>query len=310
MALTGHTGCGAPNAENAVMSSGALFHDAFYKFVRIAEVDAVADVVRELGASLTGSVLVASEGINATVAGSLAALDAFRVALADDARLAGIFEGIDFKRSPCITPPFQRLKVHSRAEILALGLPPDTAQVDAIGHIGRQVSPERWRELLDDPNVVVIDNRNHFEVRLGRFRNAVDPLVRNFRDFPAYIEAQLPLWQAQGKQVAMYCTGGIRCEKASAWLQQRGVEVLQLEGGILNYFAHMPDAELDWAGECFVFDNRIALDTRLHETATTAAQVYADDPQESWRLQRALRLEASAEADDGSPEGDATPAPR
>jgi len=292
------------------MSCGALFHDAFYKFARIADVDAVAGVVRELGASLTGSVLVASEGINATVAGSLEALDAFRVALATDARLASAFGEIDFKRSPCITPPFQRLKVHSRPEILALGLPADAAEVDAVGHIGRQVSPERWRELLDDPNVVVIDNRNHFEVRLGRFRNAVDPLVRNFRDFPAYIEAQLPLWQAQGKQVAMYCTGGIRCEKTSAWLEQRGVEVLQLEGGILNYFARMPDAELDWAGECFVFDNRIALDTRLRETATTAAQVYADDQHESWRLQRALRLEASAEADDGSPEGDAAPTPR
>lgn len=292
------------------MSCGPLFHDAFYKFARIADVDAVAGVVRELGASLTGSVLVASEGINATVAGSLEALDAFRVALATDARLAGAFGEIDFKRSPCITPPFQRLKVHSRPEILALGLPADAAEVDAVGHIGRQVSPERWRELLDDPKVVVIDNRNHFEVRLGRFRNAVDPLVRNFRDFPAYIEAQLPLWQAQGKQVAMYCTGGIRCEKTSAWLQQRGVEVLQLEGGILNYFARMPDAELDWAGECFVFDNRIALDTRLQETATTAAQVYADDPQESWRLQRALRLEASAESDDGSPESDTAPAPR
>ncbi len=291
------------------MSCGPLFHDAFYKFARIADVDAVAGVVRELGVSLTGSVLVASEGINATVAGSLEALDAFRVALATDARLAGAFGEIDFKRSPCITPPFQRLKVHSRPEILALGLPADAAEVDAVGHIGRQVSPERWRELLDDPKVVVIDNRNHFEVRLGRFRNAVDPLVRNFRDFPAYIEAQLPLWQAQGKQVAMYCTGGIRCEKTSAWLQQRGVEVLQLEGGILNYFARMPDAELDWAGECFVFDNRIALNTRLQETATTAAQVYADDPQESWRLQRALRLEASAESDDGSPEGDTAPAP-
>ena len=291
------------------MSCGPLFHDAFYKFARIADVDAVAGVVRELGVSLTGSVLVASEGINATVAGSLEALDAFRVALATDARLAGAFGEIDFKRSPCITPPFQRLKVHSRPEILALGLPADAAEVDAVGHIGRQVSPERWRELLDDPKVVVIDNRNHFEVRLGRFRNAVDPLVRNFRDFPAYIEAQLPLWQAEGKQVAMYCTGGIRCEKTSAWLQQRGVEVLQLEGGILNYFARMPDAELDWAGECFVFDNRIALNTRLQETATTAAQVYADDPQESWRLQRALRLEASAESDDGSPEGDTAPAP-
>ena len=278
------------------MSCGVWFHDAFYKFARIADVDAVAGVVRELGASLTGSVLVASEGINATVAGSLEALDAFRVALATDARLAGAFGEIDFKRSPCLTPPFQRLKVHSRPEILALGLPADAAEVDAVGHIGRQVSPERWRELLDDPGVVVIDNRNHFEVRLGRFRNAVDPLVRNFRDFPAYIEAQLPLWRAEGKQVAMYCTGGIRCEKTSAWLQQRGVEVLQLEGGILNYFARMPDAELDWAGECFVFDNRIALDTRLRETGTTAAQVYANDPEEAWRLERALRLEAAADA--------------
>ena len=305
----GHVSCDAPNAENAAMSSGTLFHDAFYKFVRLADVDAVAGVVRELGASLTGSVLVASEGINATVAGSLEALDAFRVALATDARLADVFEGIEFKRSACITPPFQRLKVHSRAEILALGLPSDAVQVDAVSHIGRQVSPERWRELLDDPNMVVIDNRNHFEVRLGRFRNAVDPLVRNFRDFPAYIEAQLPLWQAEGKQLAMYCTGGIRCEKTSAWLEQRGVEVLQLEGGILNYFARMPDAELDWAGECFVFDNRIALDTRLREAATTAAQVYADDAQESWRLQRALRLKGSAEADDGSPGGDAAPTP-
>ena len=298
---------GVPNAENPAMSSGALFHDAFYKFVRIADVDAVAGVVRELGASLTGSVLVAGEGINATVAGSLAALDAFRVALASDARLAGVFAGIDFKRSPCLTPPFQRLKVHSRPEILALGLPADAAPVNAVGHTGRQVSPERWRELLDDPGVVVLDNRNHFEVRLGRFRNAVDPLVRNFRDFPAYIEAQLPVWQAEGKQVAMYCTGGIRCEKTSAWLQQRGVEVLQLEGGILNYFARMPDAELDWAGECFVFDNRIALDTRLRETGTTAAQVYADDPEEAWRLERALRLEAAAAAH-GSVAEDDTPA--
>lgn len=291
------------------MSSRPLFHDAFYKFARIADVDAVAGVVRKLGASLTGSVLVASEGINATVAGSLEALDAFRVALATDARLAGAFGEIDFKRSPCITPPFQRLKVHSRPEILALGLPANAAEVNAIGHIGRQVRPERWRELLDDPKVVVIDNRNHFEVRLGRFRNAVDPLVRNFRDFPAYIEAQLPLWRAEGKQVAMYCTGGIRCEKTSAWLQQRGVGVLQLEGGILNYFARMPDAELDWAGECFVFDNRIALDTRLCETATTAAQVYANDPEEAWRLERALRLEAAADVDGTAAPNDAPATP-
>ena len=292
------------------MSPSAIFHDSFYKFAHVTDVEGMAAVLRELTASLTGSLLVAREGLNGTVAGTVDALDAFQAALASDPRLAGCFTGIEFKRSPCATPPFQRMKVHSRPEILPLGLPAGSAEINAVGHIGRQVTPERWRELLDDPNVVVIDNRNHFEVRLGRFRNAVDPLVRNFRDFPAYIEAQLPLWQAEGKQVAMYCTGGIRCEKTSAWLHQRGVEVLQLEGGILNYFARMPDAELDWAGECFVFDNRIALDTRLQETATTAEQVYADDPQESWRLQRALRLEASAEADEGSPEGEAAQAPQ
>jgi UPF0176 protein len=160
------------------------------------------------------------------------------------------------------------------------------------------VSPQRWRELLDDPDTVVIDNRNSFEYRLGRFRNAVDPGVANFRDFPRYVKAHAPQWQAEGKTVAMYCTGGIRCEKTSAWLQERGVAVLQLEGGILNYFAQMPDAERDWDGECFVFDNRIALDTQLRETGTTAEQVYAGDPDEAWRLRRAQRLAGATAPDD------------
>ena len=281
------------------MPAADLLHDAFYKFVDIADVDGTAATLRELTAALTGVLLVACEGLNGTLAGTAAALDAFRAALVDDPRLGGRFTGIAFKRSPCVTPPFQRMKVHSRPEILPLGLPPGHRSVNAVGHTGRQVSPAQWRALLDDPNVVVIDNRNHFEVRLGRFRNAVDPLVRNFRDFPAYIEAHLPTWQAEGKQVAMYCTGGIRCEKTSAWLHQRGVPVLQLEGGVLNYFATMPDAERDWAGECFVFDNRIALDTRLRETGTTAEQIYAGDPDEAWRLRRAQQLAGSTEADEG-----------
>ena len=286
------------------MPSSDILHDAFYKFIDIADVEGTASTLRELTAELTGSVLVAAEGINGTLAGSAAALDAFRVALASDPRLEGRFSGIAFKRSPCVSPPFQRMKVHSRSEMLPLGVD----GVNAVGHIGHQVTPQQWRALLDDPNVVVIDNRNHFEVRLGRFRNAVDPMVRNFRDFPAYIEAQLPTWQAEGKQVAMYCTGGIRCEKTSAWLHQRGVPVLQLEGGILNYFAQMPDAERDWDGECFVFDNRIALDTRLRETGTTAEQVYADDPDEAWRLRRARQLAGAVEADEDS-SGTSTPSP-
>ncbi|MDO9316363.1 MAG: hypothetical protein Q7T97_17655 [Burkholderiaceae bacterium] len=280
------------------MPASDILHDSFYKFADITDVDSTAATLRELTAALTGVLLVAHEGLNGTLAGTAAALDAFRVALADDPRLGGRFTGIAFKRSPCVTAPFQRMKVHSRPEILPLGLPSGHSGVNAVGHVGLQVTPKQWRELLDDPNVVVVDNRNHFEVRLGRFRNAVDPLVRNFRDFPAYIEAQLPTWQAEGKQIAMYCTGGIRCEKTSAWLHERGVTVLQLEGGILNYFAEMPDAERDWDGECFVFDNRIALDTRLHETGTTAEQVYAGDPDEAWRLRRAQQLAGSAEPDE------------
>ena len=275
------------------MDTEPVFHDAFYRFVSIADVDGTAATLRELTTALTGVLLVAGEGINGTLAGTAAALDAFHGALATDPRLEGCFRGITFKRSPCVTPPFQRMKVHSRPEILPLGV----AGVNAVGHVGQQVAPAQWRALLDDPNVVVIDNRNHFEVRLGRFRNAVDPQVHNFRDFPAYIETQLPVWQAEGKQVAMYCTGGIRCEKTSAWLHERGVPVLQLEGGILNYFAQMPDAERDWSGECFVFDNRIALDTQLRETGTTAEEVYVNAPDEAWRLRRAQQLAAAARRD-------------
>lgn len=288
------------------MDTEPVFHDAFYRFVSITDVDDTAATLRELTTALTGVLLVASEGLNGTLAGTAAALDAFHEALATDPRLASRFSGIPIKRTACLTPPFQRMKVHSRPEILPLGV----AGVNAVGHVGQQVAPAQWRALLDDPNVVVIDNRNHFEVRLGRFRNAVDPQVHNFRDFPAYIESQLPIWQAEGKQVAMYCTGGIRCEKTSAWLHERGVPVLQLEGGILNYFAQMPDAERDWRGECFVFDNRIALDTRLRETGTTAEQVYAGDPDEAWRLRRAQQLAGSTTHGEAAvPAPGATPLP-
>ena len=143
---------------------------------------------------------------------------------------------------------------------------------------------------LQRPDVVLLDNRNSFEFRLGRFRGAVDPRVANFRDFPAYVLAHAPAWAAAGQRVAMYCTGGIRCEKTSAWMRGLGIPVWQLEGGILNYFEQMPDADRDWDGECFVFDNRVALDTRLQETATRLEDVYTGSPDGAWRLARALRL--------------------
>jgi UPF0176 protein len=154
-------------------------------------------------------------------------------------------------------------------------------------------------QLIKDPDVVLLDNRNSFEFRLGHFAGAVDPGVANFRDFPAYVQAHAAQWQAQGQRVAMYCTGGIRCEKTSAWMQGMGLPVYQLDGGILNYFQQMPDAQQDWHGECFVFDNRVALDTRLNETATTLEDVYQATPDGAWRLARARRLAQAAHAPGG-----------
>lgn len=276
-------------------SSAVLLHTAFYKFVALEAPEDVAAVCRELTADLTGSILLAHEGINGMIAGTPEQVDAFEHALVNGARLAGKFAGIVFKRSPCRTIPFRKMKVHVKREIVPLG----KDGVDAT-QTGINVPPEQWRALIDEPDVVLLDNRNSFEYRLGRFRNAIDPKVANFRDFPRYVEEHLDEWKRDGKRVAMYCTGGIRCEKTSAWMRDMGVPVYQLEGGILNYFQQMPDADRDWEGECFVFDNRIALDTHLQETDTTLEQVYtgppdgeSDQPDDRWRLERARRLDES-----------------
>jgi UPF0176 protein len=270
----------------------ALTHSSFYKFVPLADPDAVVDVLRELVAPLTGSILVAEEGISGALAAPLALLQVFEHAVQHDPRLQGAFSGMVFKHSACTTKPFWKVRVHRKKEIVALG-------VDGVTGVTREptdrthVSPQQWRELIARDDVVVIDNRNHFEYRLGRFKNAIDPKVDNFRDFPSYLQAQAPQWKREGKRVAMYCTGGIRCEKTSAWMQNDlGLEVFQLDGGIVSYFQALPDADRDWEGECFVFDNRVAIDTRLRETPTTAQQVYNDAPDEAWRLVRAQRLDS------------------
>lgn len=269
-----------------------LFHIAFYKFVELPDPDNVVSQLRYLTQDLLGSILVAHEGINGVLAGTVKALNEFETAIRTDGLLEGKFSDIVFKRSECKTMPFARIKVHKKSEIVALGLPSEIS-VDAICQSGTQVSPQDWRKLIAEDNVVVIDNRNSFEYRLGRFKSAIDPKVSNFRDFPKFIEDNAGEWRRKGTKVAMYCTGGIRCEKTAPWMQELGLDVYQLEGGILNYFQAVSDAEKDWDGECFVFDNRIALDTKLHETSTTLEQVYTGDPAEEWRLQRAKRLHSA-----------------
>ena len=270
------------------LPASTLIHSAFYRFVPVAAPEALAASLRALTTELLGSILVAQEGINGMVAGAPAALAAFEAVITDASYFDGMLRGMDFKHSGCSSAPFARMKVHHREQIVALGVP--TSVLADGGTSGINVTPRQWRELLDDPDVVVIDNRNSFEFRLGRFRSAIDPQVGNFREFSEYVRQHVPGWQAAGKRVAMYCTGGIRCEKTSASMRDAGIELYQLEGGILNYFQAMPDAQRDWEGECFVFDNRIALDTRLQETATTAEDVYVT-PADAWRLARARRLD-------------------
>lgn len=281
----------------------SLFHIAFYKFVHLPQPEPVAQRLRELAQDLLGSILIAHEGVNGMLAGTNAQLDAFQAAVQagsdTDAVLAGAFAGMVFKRTGCTTAPFKRLKVHVKREIVPLGID----GVDAPGRMDEvhacDVPPRQWRELIKRDDVVLLDNRNSFEWRLGRFEGAIDPGVVNFRDFPAYVKAHAQTWKAQGKTVAMYCTGGIRCEKSSLWMQDMGLKVAQLEGGILNYLREMPDASKDWLGECFVFDNRVALDSQLRETATSVDDVYtsqdltdaAQAEDARWRLARAKQLD-------------------
>jgi UPF0176 protein len=281
----------------------APLHTAFYKFTPLSHPEQVAALLRELVSQqrvdgLTGTVLVATEGINGMLAGTPEAVNRIEEALLQDPAFAGAFTGMVFKRSACTTRPFGKMKVHVKKEIVPLGID----GVDA-RRTGINVSPQDWRELIKEPDLVLLDNRNSFEYRLGHFEGAIDPQVANFRGFPAYVRARAPEWKAQGKRVAMYCTGGVRCEKTSAWMLDMDLFVYQLEGGILNYFQQMPDAERDWRGECFVFDNRVALDTRLQETARTLEDVYRDEPDGAWRLERARRL---AEASRDKPEKSVT----
>jgi UPF0176 protein len=285
----------APACENrALMSGSPLLHSAFYRFVALADPAAAAAALRALARGLTGSIVVAGEGINGTVAGDAGAVAAFEAALRRADVLGGALRDMPFRHSACTTPPFGRLKVGVRPEIVAPGLPDAPRTLGPPDeHDASHLSPAAWRALLARDDVVLLDNRNHFEVRLGRFRGALDPRVHNFRDFAAWVLARAPAWREAGRPVAMYCTGGIRCDRTAPWLRSLGLEVWQLDGGILNFFERMPDAERDWQGECFVFDNRVALDTQLRETPTDADQVFdPGHPDEAWRLLRARRLAA------------------
>ncbi len=225
---------------------------ALYQFAKLPDCRALRAQVLEFceAHALKGTILLAEEGINGTVAGSRADIDALLAFLHADARLATL----EHKESMTEEMPFYRMKVRLKKEIVTLGVP----GIDPNEKVGTYVVPEDWNALISDPDVLVVDTRNDYECDIGTFRGAVDPKTATFRDFPAYVRQNLD--PKKHKKVAMFCTGGIRCEKATTFMLEQGFEnVYHLQGGILKYLEKIPAAQSLWEGECFVFDQRVAV---------------------------------------------------
>ncbi len=232
---------------------------SFYRFLDLSAPEAFkADLQDQCdGRDLLGTVLVANEGFNGSMTGATAAI--LKVFAWIEATLQ-LEEAIEARWNEVSEAPFRRMRVRLKSEIVTLGRP------DILPHrkTGNYVSGERWNELIADPDVAVIDTRNHYEIEVGTFPRAVDPQIDNFRQFPAFAEKLAET--SKDRPLAMFCTGGIRCEKASALMLELGFnEVYHLQGGILKYLEDMPAQDNRWDGECFVFDTRVAVDRDLAE---------------------------------------------
>ena len=235
---------------------------AFYQFTALPHFRKLREPLRAICADLKlkGSVLLADEGINGTLAGSAEAVAALVAELQSGALFGGRLDNLELKFSRASAMPFQRLKIRLKKEIVTLG----DSGADPTRQVGIYVDPADWNELIAAPDTLLIDTRNAFEVAMGTFAGAVNPGIKSFGQFREFAGRRLD--PAKHRKVAMFCTGGIRCEKASAYLLSRGfAQVYHLKGGILKYLEGVPEAESRWRGECFVFDDRVALGHGLRE---------------------------------------------
>ncbi|WP_398324726.1 rhodanese-related sulfurtransferase [Vulcanococcus sp.] len=233
---------------------------AFYGFTAMAELPALQVELRALAeaGAVRGTILLAEEGVNGTISGPEASVQAV---LAKLRQLPGLAQ-LEAKFSAAPEQAFHRLKVRLKREIVTMGCP----TVKPAEQVGTYVPPQQWDALIRDPDVLLVDTRNAYEVAVGTFEGAIDPGTESFREFPAWVERELrPLVeQRQPKAIAMFCTGGIRCEKSTAYLLQQGFEnVHHLQGGILRYLEEMPEQGTSWQGECFVFDQRVSVNHQL-----------------------------------------------
>lgn len=246
--------CGQPPSTAASPMSFVVA--ALYHFARLDDAAALRAPLLErcLQLGLRGTLLLATEGINGTIAGTREGIDTVLAELRSDARLAKL----EHKESLAEQLPFQRMKVKFKPEIVTMGVP-DT---DPTRVVGSYLDAEQWNALISTPGVRVVDTRNQFEVDIGSFVGAVSPRTNSFREFPAFVEAELA--QDKTTPVAMFCTGGIRCEKATSYLRAQGFEnVFHLRGGILKYLETVNPQHSLWQGECFVFDERVSVDAQL-----------------------------------------------
>ncbi len=243
---------------SSMPTSTAVKVAALYRFCRLPHYRDLRAPLAEFccGRGIKGTLLVAPEGINGTVAATAEAIDA----LMDRLRSIPEFADIDAKFSTASAMPFHRMKVRLKREIVTMGVD----DVDPLASVGAYVEPEDWNALIADPGTVVIDTRNDYEVGLGSFAGAVDPATRSFRDFPEWLDRNRE--KLAGKRLAMFCTGGIRCEKATAYAKAQGFDdVHHLRGGILKYLETVPAHDSLWRGECFVFDERVSVGHGLVE---------------------------------------------
>ena len=232
---------------------------AMYKFVALENYEAMRQpLLAQMEAlGIKGTLLLASEGINGTVSGPREGIDGLLAYLNNDARI----NPISFKESLHDEQPFYRTKVKLKKEIVTMGV----EGINPRHTVGTYVKPKDWNALISDPDVLVIDTRNDYEIEIGTFKHAVDPKTKTFREFPDYVKDNMD--PQQHKKVAMFCTGGIRCEKSTAYLKEQGFdEVYHLEGGILQYLQDVPKEESLWEGDCFVFDNRVAVNHDLEKS--------------------------------------------
>lgn len=235
---------------------------ALYKFVSLPDFHEIREPLLDfcLAHQIKGTLLLAREGINGTVAGSRENIHALLDYLKNGEIFAGRFSDLEYKEAFDQGQPFYRMKVKLKKEIVTMGV----EDIDPTAIVGTYVEPEEWNDLIRDPDVTLIDTRNYYEYDIGTFENAINPGTTTFRELPAFVEKNLD--PKKHRKVAMFCTGGIRCEKSTAYMKKQGFEqVYHLKGGILKYLETVPKEQSAWQGECFVFDNRVSVNHDLQK---------------------------------------------